>query len=209
MNSGRSPLQPFEKKLKNKFRRVFNLDDDVVEVVGNIEDLFRSSESVTGEKASISDIDGAKITMTISINQADPGAIQRFFWDLTERVGIGRFDFSPDNSNNENKGVIHCDGVNAHYRMAEQLLKLLNDEPHEKTKPLVEYALTYLPQHLQMVKEALDKEKLGASARKAVAKRLVELLSDVEGMEKVLGYDTRRVSVLGRLRKIADHLRIR
>jgi hypothetical protein len=68
--------------------------------------------------------------------------------------------------------------------MSEQLLKLLNDEPNEKTKPLVEYALMYLPKHLQEVKTALDEGKLGVLARKTIAKRLVDLLSDVEGIEK-------------------------
>ena len=184
LNSGRSPLQPFEKKLKNKYARVFDLSDDRVEVDKYIQDLFRGSESLTPGKVVVPDIDGAKITMTISINQADLRTVQQFFWDLTERVGIGRFDFFAASSNNESKGVIYCDETNAHYHMTEQLLKLLNDEPHEKTKPLVEYALMYLPQHLQEVKKALDEGKLGGSARKAIAKRLVDLLSDVEGIEK-------------------------
>jgi len=184
LNSGRSPLQPFEKKLKNKYARVFDLSDDRVEVDKYIEDLFRSSENPTPGKVVASDIDGAKISMTISINQANLRTAQQFFWDLTERVGIGRFDFFTANSSNENKGVIHCDEANAHYHMSEQLLKLLNDEPHEKTKPLVEYALTYLPQHLQEVKKALDEGNLGVSARKTIAKRLVDLLGDVEGIEK-------------------------
>jgi hypothetical protein len=184
LNSGRLPLQPFEKKLKSKYARVFDLSSDQVEVDEYIGNLFQSSENPTPGKAVVPDIDGAKITMTVSINQADLRTVQQFCWDLTERVGIGRFDFFAANSKNESKGVIHCDEVNAHYHMAEQLLKLLNDEPHEKTKPLVEYALMYLPRHLQTVKEALDEGKLGVSARKAIAKRLIDLLSDIEGIEK-------------------------
>lgn len=186
LHSGRSPLQPFEKKLKNKFSGVFDLEDDIVRVQDTIENLFRDPENSIRKKVAVFDINSAKIDMTITINQADLPSVQRFFWDLTEKVGIGKFNFSPESSPSEIKGVIQCDEHNAHYHMTEQLLKLLNDEPHEKTKALVEYALTNLPVHLERVKSSLDKEspQFGAPIRKSIAKRLVDLLSDVEGVEK-------------------------
>ena len=184
LSSGRSPLQPLEKKFKNKYARIFQYDKDRVEVVDSVEDLFRSADYVAPGKAAALDNTDAKITMDLSIRQADVRTVQQFCWDLTERVGIGRFDFVMANSHNESKGVIHCDRPNAKYRMAELLLKLLNDEPHEKTKALVKYALMYLHSNLQDVKEALDEGKLGTLARKTIAKRLVDLLSDFEGIGK-------------------------
>lgn len=179
-----SSLQPFEKKLKKRYQRVFNLDDGLIEVDHYIEELFRNPATVTEKKNSASDIDGSQITMTISINNADLRTVQQFCWDLTERVGIGKFDFFESKSSSESKSLIHCDEVTAHYHMTEQLLNLLNGEAQEKTKALVEYALSSLPQHLEQVIEALKDGELGATARKAITKRLVKLLSDVEGIRK-------------------------
>ncbi|KAH8692976.1 hypothetical protein BGW36DRAFT_362518 [Talaromyces proteolyticus] len=181
LNTGRSPLQPFEKTLKNKYMKIFYLRGDVVDVDSDIEELFRNESVSAIERPFAPDAEGAKISMTVSINQADLRNVQQFFWDLTERVGISRFDFLETKEANDGKGVIHCEEVQAHYHISRQLLKLLNDEPHDKTKCLVKYALGNLPEHLQRVKEALDKNKLGAVERKAIAGSLVDLLSDVEG----------------------------
>ncbi|EXJ79463.1 hypothetical protein A1O3_08965 [Capronia epimyces CBS 606.96] len=184
LSSGRAPLQAFEKKLKNKYMRVLHLEGGTVRVDWDISKLFAGSDrGIPGREAAL-DIDAAKITMTISINQADTPTVQRFLWDLTERVGIGRFDFTPLKTGNDGKGVIECEEARAHYHLAAHLLKLLCDDPDERTKPLVYYALLYLPLHLDSVREALGEKKLGNLERRTIAKRLVDLLSDVEGMEK-------------------------
>ncbi|TEY84229.1 hypothetical protein BOTCAL_0018g00060 [Botryotinia calthae] len=119
--------------------------------------------------------------MTVSINQADLHSVQGFFWDLTERIGIKRFDFSPANSENEKKLTIQ-----AHCRITERLLKLLNEEPNNETVSLVGYELEFLPHHIGEVKKALllDKGKVEGLAFQVIAKILVDLLSDAEAIEK-------------------------
>ena len=185
LSSGRSPLQPFEKKMKRKYARIFSIYGSYVTAESSIADyLSQTSSSAAPGNADVSDLNGAKITMTVSINNADIRTTQQFLWDLTERVGIGRFDFFTANAEATSKGVIRCNEAESHHFMAEQLLKLLNDEPHEKTNDLVTYALDYVPWHLQQVMEALKEGKLGVVVRKPIAKRLVDLLSDVDAIEK-------------------------
>ncbi|OQU96187.1 hypothetical protein CLAIMM_02300 [Cladophialophora immunda] len=184
LNSGKASLQPFERKLKEKFARILHVIDDHVEVDVDIENLFRSQDSPVSETATVPDLEAARISMTISINEADLRTVQQFFWDLTDKLRSGRFDFSTDKSSLGGKGVIQTDVVRASYYLSEQLLKLLNDEPHEKTQCLVSYALRYLTYHLGKVKESLEQGRLGTSERMILAKRLVDLLSDVEGIEK-------------------------
>ena len=185
LSSGRSPLQPFEKKLRKKYARIFAIDGRYVTAEQTITDyVLQTSSTIVSNNAAVSDLNGAKITMTISINEADLRTTQQFLWDLTERVGIGRFDFFTANTEASSKGIIRCNEADSHHHIAEQLLKLLNDEPNVKTNDLVEYALNCLPLHLQKVKEALNKGQLGVVARKSIAKRLVDLLSDIDAIEK-------------------------
>ncbi|KIW87027.1 uncharacterized protein Z519_12324 [Cladophialophora bantiana CBS 173.52] len=187
LNSGKASLQPFERKLKEKYARILHVIDGRVEVDYDIEDLFRTQDSSVSGTVTVPDSDNPRITMTISINQADLRTVQQFFWDLSDKLRTGRFDFSADKSSLDGKGVIRTDEIRASYYIADQLLKLLNDEPHEKTQCLVLYALKYLTHHLRKVKESLDQGKLGSSERRIIAKRLVDLLSDVEGIEKFWG----------------------
>ncbi|KAF7920875.1 uncharacterized protein EAE98_008904 [Botrytis deweyae] len=189
LSSGKLPVQPLERKLKERFGRVFpHLKRDTVRVCDSIESLFKESDSsvVPMGKTSAYDIENAKISMTVSIHRADLYSVQRFFWDLTEKTVTGKFDFSPSNSDNENKIKINSTQIQAHCHITEQLLKLLNEKPNDKTEPLVNYALEYLPSHIRQIKKALllDKGKIEGHMIQVIAKRLVDLLSDVEAIEK-------------------------
>ncbi|KAF7954532.1 hypothetical protein EAE96_005652 [Botrytis aclada] len=145
LSSGKLPVQPLERKLKERFGKVFSYEErDTVGVYGAIESLFKDSDSsvVPMGKASAYDIETASISMKVSIHRADLYSFQRFFWDLAEKTGIGKFDFSPSNSDNEIKIKINSTQIQAHCHITEQFLKLLNEEPNDKTEPLVDYALT-------------------------------------------------------------------
>ncbi|OCT46177.1 hypothetical protein CLCR_01032 [Cladophialophora carrionii] len=183
LNSGKSSLQPFERKLTKKYTKVLKVEGDQVLVEPEIARLFTVQGSSGWGNESASVLDNARITMTVSINQADPRTVQQFFWDLTERVGIGKFDFLTM-SNNDSKGTIRTDRAQAHYHITEQLLRLLNDEPHEKTQCLVPYAMRELPSHLKETYDSLHTIELEATQRRNIAKSLVDLLGDVEGIEK-------------------------
>lgn len=169
------PVQDAKKAMKA-------MKDNMIEVNKNIEIFFQSSKSVTVGKLAATAIDRANITMTISINQADLTTVQKFFRDLTERAGIGQFDFTLVTDEDESERFIHCDGVTAHYHIVEQLLKFSNYEPRQETKCIIDYALTYLPGHLKMMKDELKLPE-----RKAISRRLMDLLSDIKGIGKHLG----------------------
>ncbi|THV52033.1 hypothetical protein BGAL_0091g00180 [Botrytis galanthina] len=178
LSSGKLPVQPLERKLKERFGKVFpDMERDTIRVLG--------FERRAYGKASAYEIENASISMTVSIHRADLCSVQRFFWDLTEKTGIGKFDFSPSDSDNEIKIKINSTQIQAHCHITEQLLKLLNEEPSNKTEALVDYALKYLPNHIGEVKKAflLDRGKIGGHTIQVIAKRLVDLLSDVEAIE--------------------------
>ena len=183
LNSGRTSLQPFERKLRKKYAKVLRVDQDLVNVEYDIYDFFTSQPESTSMLAPVTDLDNATITMTVSINKADQRSIQQFFWDLTERVGIGKFDFLHKSDNN-GKGVVQTDEVRAHFHITEQLLKLLNDDVHKKTEDLVRYALQYLPWHLTKIYQYLGQGRIDKSEWRNVAKTLVDLFSDVEGIKQ-------------------------
>ncbi|EXJ54057.1 hypothetical protein A1O7_09394 [Cladophialophora yegresii CBS 114405] len=183
LNTGKSSLQPFERKLRKKYTKVLKIEGDQVLVEPEIARLFTLQGSSRWDNETSSSLDNARITMTVSINQADVRTVQQFFWDLTERVGIGKFDFLTM-SNNDSKGTVRTDRAQAHYHITEQLLRLLNDEPHEKTQCLVPYAMRELPSHLKEVYDSLGTVELEATQRRNIAKSLVDLLADVEGIER-------------------------
>ena len=185
LSSGRSPLQPFEKKLRKRYARIFCLNGPYVLAEQSISDyLVQTCGTTAPSHTAASDLNGARVTMTVLINQADLRTTQQFLWDLTERVGIGRFDFFTANAEAASKGVIRCTEADSHHHIAEQLLKLLNEEPDDKTKEMVDYALNHLPWHIQKVMEALKEGNLGVAVQKAIAQRLVDLLNDVDAIEK-------------------------
>ncbi|KAF7952403.1 uncharacterized protein EAE97_001900 [Botrytis byssoidea] len=158
LSSGRLPVQPLEMKLKERFAKVFpRLERDNVE--DKYDGRYKSSRPPFGSEVFL----GSRGKN----------------WDWEVR-------FSPANSDNEKKVTIHSTWIQAHCRITEQLLKLLNEEPNNETIHVVGYALEFLPLHIGEVKKALlrgngrtDRPKL-----QAIAKRLVDLLSDAEAIEK-------------------------
>lgn len=82
LSSGKLPVQPLERKLKEKFGDVFhNLEYDTVSVYDLIVSLFKDSNSsaMSMGKVSAYDIETARIKMTLSIDRADLISVQRFF----------------------------------------------------------------------------------------------------------------------------------
>ncbi len=186
LSSGKSTLQPFETKLRKKYAKLFTIEGDRVYMEDDIDELFRFGHPISKNDAK-ADLENARISMTVSINQADSRSVQQFFWDLTERVGIGRFDFlNESNLDRDGKGVIHTEMGQAHLHITEQLLKLLNDELNEKTNCLVRYALRQLPWHLRELHLSLKDGKLEDEQRRNIGKGVVDLLSDAEGIGKFL-----------------------
>ena len=89
LSSGKAALQPFERKLKNKYMRILHLDDDRVQVDPDIDNLFRSREISTSTATFEPDLDHARISLTVLIDQADLRTVQRSSGILQKELALG------------------------------------------------------------------------------------------------------------------------
>jgi len=188
LKSRKSPVQPFDKKLKGKYAKVLYVgDNDKVFVRGDVSGFLQDSTSPRAASLVFKDALKPKITMTISINNADRDAVKKFFWDLSERIAFEKYPFDESDAKIEEKGVIGVNMIDSHFDIAEQCLELLNDEPDEKTAVLVPYALENLAAHLRELvdlRNDADGGGLEPGEKKAILKGLLTLLSDIDATEK-------------------------
>lgn len=182
LRSRKSPLRQIERKIKSKYAKIFEVEDDgTVRINWQIEDFLESSKSPRASTAS-TDVSGTpKITMTISISNAGLDKVQQFLWDLSEKAAFERFPFKASETVQE-KGTLRVNYIDANLVIASACLDLLADEPDEKTNSLVWYALECLSHHLAILMSFGS--NLEPLEKQGILKGLLTVLVDTDAVEK-------------------------
>lgn len=191
LRTKRTPLQSLEDKVNQKYFRLLQISPDrggVFDMKDTyLEDFFRNSKRESQESDSDTSSD-PKISMTLSIDHVRLSQVQRFFWDLSEKIVLDRFAFVHSLTDRGQHVKISANKVEAHLAISRRCFDVLLDEPKEETQILAPYAFLNLPSHLFHLKEDIPAENVFVkpTERVRIVEDLILLLQSVEFIEKHL-----------------------
>ena len=186
LRTKRTSLQSLEDKVAQRYSKFFRTDDNVFEMRNAyLENFFRDSK----RKNQLRDAEGnddPKISMKITIDHVNLSKVQRFFWDLSEKVVFDKFEFTNSLTSLGPTATISANKTEAHLTLAKRCFDLLLDEPNKETEILSPYALIYLLSHLLALREEVQNQSLTSAERIMVVDDLVTLLQSPNCIEKHL-----------------------
>ncbi|KAH8592092.1 hypothetical protein B0O99DRAFT_689874 [Bisporella sp. PMI_857] len=176
----KASLQPLEKKIKGKYAKIFEINNDGYVIVNEaIEEAIKTSERTRplGEEE-------PQISATITITKANIKTVQNFLWTLTERAMINKFEFDESAALINAKGNIRVNELDSHLIITKQCLALLLADPDEKTDALSSYAMTALPTHLNFLRNDAEFYTIDIGTKREIGQGVFALLVDGDIIEK-------------------------
>ncbi|KAI9657615.1 MAG: hypothetical protein M1821_002791 [Bathelium mastoideum] len=194
LRTKRAPLQNLEDKIREKFSKVLRVTSGgtLEPKDWDLDDFFEKSKRVK-ERDDLKKNDDPSISMTININNVKLSKVQRFFWDLSEKIVLDKFAFTESLVGSAPTATINANRFDGSLTLIRRCLDVLLDEPKEETKILSRYALQYLPRHFQELREDLDKagqdideDTVEPVERQEIVESLVNLLQSADCIERHL-----------------------
>lgn len=190
LRTKRTPLQSLEAKVELKYSKLLKIvpnnalpDCSALEIKNDdLRNYFRQSKR---GKANM-DRDDPKISMTITIHRASIPNVQRFLWDLSEKVNFDKFKFKSSQTSPPQNATISANESDGQMTLARRCFELLQDEPKEATKVLGGYALRYLDWHLYVLTHYCHLE---LTEKGGIVSQLVSLLQSADSIEQHLTKD--------------------
>ncbi|KAL8764972.1 MAG: hypothetical protein Q9194_006748 [Teloschistes cf. exilis] len=189
MRTNRKPFVPLRKKVEEKYRSILQIDSDGSGFVKTKNDEFVDFFQESIRERQVDNEDGEndpKISMTINIDRVNQSQVQRFFWDLSEKVLLDKFAFTASTASPEPGAKISANLTEAHLTIVKRCFDLLLDEPIPETAILCEYALEYLPMHLDVLGSPNNKNLLRPAEKEEIVGSLVNLLQSADTVERHL-----------------------
>ncbi|KAJ7292752.1 hypothetical protein C8J57DRAFT_1043303 [Mycena rebaudengoi] len=158
--SGTESLASLEYIIQNKYSAVFKLEDQYVYGKDGVREYLQK-EKDTSRKSSQSK-ERPTISMTITINNVDEEVCGHFLWDLAHKAIRDKFKFDFDATSNalhNSQAVIALDEFEAHHTIVMRAFEYLSKEHSDQTKEIGGYLVTWLPHHLNRLRELEDEEK--------------------------------------------------
>ncbi|KAL9082575.1 MAG: hypothetical protein Q9165_008855 [Trypethelium subeluteriae] len=182
----RSPHQKLEKKIKQKYDKILEVDSDNDLVVRDLDvcDFFLSSKWIRHEEELEKNAEPT-ISMTIRLNHVEFPKAQRFFWDLSERMMFDKFSFAAPTTDSR-KVMISANPAESHLTLTNRCFSILLDDMTEESKVLGRYALAHLPSHLRELREEMNFASLTLAEKQEIVRNLVSLLRSAEYFERHL-----------------------
>ena len=200
MCTKRAPLQSLEDKIREKYYKLlevrkgselgFGLNgveefDLVCLTNSEIDPYFRGQKREKRESDAEAS-DDPTISMTITIKNVRLSKVQRFFWDLSEKVVIDKFNFANSLKDFREKMTITSNSAEANLTLTKRCFDLLFDEPKEETKILCRYAMENLMWHLINLRLEIDARTIELSERHEVLSNIISLLQSANSIEQHL-----------------------
>ncbi|KAI8943991.1 hypothetical protein F4801DRAFT_601290 [Xylaria longipes] len=158
--SGTESLTPLQYIIKNKYNAVLKLAGTTVSGHDGVKEYF---QTVNDERNKPSHSrDRATISMSITINNVDQELCGHFLWDLAQKAIRDKFKFDFDNTSNTlhgSQGTIFVDEFEAHRTIVTRAFEYLNKEPRDETIVIGRYLCSWLPYHLDRLRELRDEDK--------------------------------------------------
>ncbi|KEF52389.1 uncharacterized protein A1O9_11630 [Exophiala aquamarina CBS 119918] len=180
------PAQPLAAQLsgRGKYEPMFTIENNYCQLKESIQDLLMENAQWNRTEDGVGDEDKPKISMTIKIANADIQTVQRFLWDLGERAVFEKFAFENIEAKVESQKSIYAHEIEAHVSITLRCMDLLLAEPNDSSAALVEYALYFLPAHLEYLTMHVRPGGVQISETQSIVDKLINLVSDTECIEK-------------------------
>ena len=198
MRTKRAPLQSLEDKVKERYFRLLEFkdgaevgypDSDILRLRNDDIETYFSNQKREKRLADAEASDDPTISMTIEIRNARLSKIQRFFWDLSEKVVIDKFSFAESLTNIGEMATISANRAEGNLLLTRRCFDLLLDEPKEETEALRPYALENIMWHLINLREEVDNGSIEVSERQEILANIVSLLQSADCVERYLNDD--------------------
>jgi hypothetical protein len=168
--------------LSQTYSQIFRINGQDVELHNGIESAVLTEKPITKSTE-----DDQRISLTITITNAEIKRVQSFLWRLCEEAVLNKLEFNDLHAtqhNEFNKGVIRVNEIHAMLTIVQQTFRFLFKDPEDSTKSLGPRLLDYLPQHLETLRQVTETdeksdEKLDENMQSAfvdIGKNLFELL---------------------------------
>lgn len=173
--------------------QVVSEDDDSCiylksEKYDDVEGAF--SKVARPKKADVSETDNdPRITMSININNVKLSKVQRFLWDLSEKVVLDKFEFTKSFNDELTSTTIVTGPPDAHLLIIGCCFEVLFKDPKDTTKRLAQYALKLLPWHLNALKDCSTGNSLEPSEETQIVRNLVDVLHNPSYIEQHLSLE--------------------
>ncbi|KAI9686798.1 MAG: hypothetical protein M1822_002858 [Bathelium mastoideum] len=158
LRTKRVPLQKLENKIREKYAKIVKTrpedDQDVIYMRNDeiAEFLQRTQRSNKGRESDVGS--DPKISMTIRFENVRLSQARRFVWKLNEKMTFDGLDFNAPNIEEEARTMIDANPADAYLTLTRRCLAILLD--NQKNDALGRYAILYLPNHLQELREQVD-----------------------------------------------------
>ncbi|KAI1341133.1 hypothetical protein F5Y15DRAFT_25371 [Xylariaceae sp. FL0016] len=179
LSSGIESLASLRYIIENKYHAVLKEEWSNIYGQDGVKDYLRKE---VNKKSPARSEDEQTISMTISIKNVNEEVCENFLWDLAQK-GIRdkfKFDFDSASRTHGSRRVIAVDEFEAHHMIVERAFQYLNNEASEQTKAIGWYLITWLPYHLECLRELWDQEKgsLQRGQRQEIGRNLYEMFRD-------------------------------
>jgi hypothetical protein len=129
--------------------------------------------------------DAPKISLSISVTNADTTTVQNFFWSLFQKSMVEKFDFEPiSNQKGRVAREIQVNMYDAHLAIVKHALRYLTSPPDVRTKPIGDYLARRLPSHLDKLSQADGYDEILSSDKKEIGDGLFSIFVSDEVIER-------------------------
>ncbi|KAJ6475541.1 hypothetical protein C8R45DRAFT_1159682 [Mycena sanguinolenta] len=179
--SGAESLASLKYIIKNKYSAVLKLEDPFVYCKDGVWEYLQKDKDTSGKSRQSKE--RPTISMTITINNVDQELCGHFLWDLAHKAIRDRFKFDFDATSNalhNSQAVIALDEFEAHHTIVKRAFEYLSKEHRDQTKEIGNYLVTWLPYHLDRLRQLEDEEKgmLMPDEQLEIGQNLYQLFQD-------------------------------
>ena len=190
LRTKRALLQNLEDKIAQKYYKILrieagNADDQFVQVrTTDLETFFCNTKRQKRVNGDVESNDDPKISMTIKIDHVRLSKVQRFFWDLSEKIVLDKFTFATLTPVSGSSVGINANIVNSNLLIIRRCFDILLEMPTKETLILSPYAIEYLLSHLESLRENID--DVETSEKAEIVDNLITLFQSPDSFEKYL-----------------------
>ncbi|KAL7919138.1 hypothetical protein ACQKWADRAFT_329980 [Trichoderma austrokoningii] len=177
---GNASLQKLEDKLRGKYSKLFYTHFNYFALSPTIERLV-----IKDRKRPRVGEDAPKISLNITVTNADITTVQNFLWNLFQKSMVDKFEFEPlSNQKSHVATEIHVNKYDAHLAMVKHALRYLTSSPDVRTRPVGNYLTRRLPSHLDKLSQADGYDEILSSDKKEIGDGLFSIFFSGEVIER-------------------------
>lgn len=177
---GTASLQKLEDKLKGKYSKLFYMHYSYFVLSPNIEPLV-----IKDRKRPRVGEDAPKISLNITVTNADITTVQNFLWNLFQKSMVDKFEFEPlSNQKSHIMREIQVNMYDAHLAIVKHALRYLTSSPDVRTRPIGDYLARRFPLHLDKLSQADGYDEILSSDKKEIGDGLFSLFISEEVIER-------------------------